>query len=667
MGDLMKRTIAAALCSIAASAAFSQEDAVVVTAQRFPERRLDAPVGMTVITAEDIARDTARTVPEVLSHLGGLQVRNSSGTPDQQIDLRGFGVTGDQNTLVMLDGVRLNEADLSSARLSSIPLQSIERIEILRGSGSVLYGDNAVGGTINIVTRGPGPGRRSDVLVGAGSYGTYDARASTNVAGERSGITASAEHLESDNYRANNRLRQDSMAGDLRLAGDGTTAGLKFGADTQRLQLPGALTEAQIASDPRAASTPNNWSAREGAFATLMLGHRLGDADLAADLGYREKESTAFFAGSGGFPATYTDTRTRNLSFSPRVRAPFRLGSLDNAVVAGFDWNDGDFDRRFASTVEALGGPDFGTSGSQQSAGSYLQYSGRFTSGTKITAGAREQRVVDRQTATGAFPGAEQRTVHTLDAGEVGLEQPVADGLQVFGKYGKSFRIATIDENAPGSTATGGPLKPQTARSKEAGVEYRRSEARWRLSTYRIDLDNEIHFMPLVPGAFFNGFNINLPPTRRQGVELFGSERLSPALELSGNVISQTARFRSGEFGGIDVTGHDVPLVPRRLANLRAAWQATASTRVTAATRYVGRQRYDNDQANLFREMPSYSVTDLKVAHRIGRATWGLALNNAFDKRFYSYAIVDDPTAPTTFSGYPEAGRTVMGTLELAL
>ena len=661
----MKRTIVAASClaaAFAASTVHAQEDAVVVTAQRFPERRLDAPVGMTVITAEEIARDTARTVPEVLSHLGGLQVRNSSGTPDQQIDLRGFGVTGDQNTLIMLDGVRLNEAELSSAKLSAIPLQSIERIEILRGSGAVLYGDNAVGGTINIVTRGPKPGRTGDVLVGAGSYGTYDARASTNVATGRSGITASAEHLESDNYRANNRLRQDSMTGDWRLGDERGNVGLKFGADTQRLQLPGALSEAQIATDPRAASTPNNWSAREGAFAILSLARPLGNADFGADLAYREKESTAFFAGTGGSPATYQDTRTRNLGFSPRVRAPFRLGGIENVLVAGFDWSDWDFDRRFASSVDALGGPDFGTGGSQQSAGTYVQYSGRLAQGTKLTAGAREQRVVDRQVPLG-FPGPEQRVVHTMDAGEVGLEQALAERFTLFGKYGKSFRIATVDEN--GFTLTGEPLKPQTARSKEAGVEYRRSDTRLRLSAYRIDLDNEIHFNPLAAPPF--GANVNLPPTRRQGAELFASGRLVPALEVSGNFIAQSARFRTGDFGGADLAGNQVPLVPRRLATLRAAWQPAPGTVATAATRYVGRQRYDNDQANLFREMPSYSVTDLKIAHRRGRATWGLALNNVFGKRYYSYAIVDSPTAPTTFNAYPEAGRSVMGTLELAL
>jgi iron complex outermembrane recepter protein len=655
----MKRSIAAAICSLAASIAFPQEDAVVVTATRFPERRLDAPVGMTVITAEDIARDTARTVPEVLSHLGGLQVRNQ-GTPDLQIDLRGFGITGDQNTLIMLDGVRLNEAELTPAKLSAIPLQSIERIEILRGSGSVLYGDNAVGGTINIVTRGPKPGRRSDLFAGAGSYGTYDLRASTNLADERSGVVASAGHLESDNYRANNRLRQDNMAGDVRFTGDGANVGLKFGADTQRLQLPGGRTEAELSSDPRGTRTPGDWSARESAFTTLTLGRTLGGNDLAADLGYREKVSTAFFANFG----TYQRTNTRNLAFSPRIRVPFAVFGVDSVLVAGVDWSDWDFDRRFASSFDALGGPDFGgTNGQQQSAGTYFQYGGRFGAGTKLTAGAREQRVTDRQIAIGAGTP-EQKFIQTLDAGEVGLAQPLSERFQLYGKYGKSFRIADVDEN--GATQTGEPLKAQTARSKEAGVEYRQRDSRWRASAYRIDLENEIHFNPLIAPLLFC-CNTNLSPTRRQGVELFGSERLSPAFEVSGNLISQSAKFRSGEYGGFDVTGHDVPLVPRRLASLRAAWQVSQDTLVTGATRYVGRQRYDNDQANLFREMPTYSITDLKIAHRRGRATWALAIGNVFDKRYYSYAIVDSPTAPTTFSAYPEIGRNVMATLELAL
>ena len=110
-------------------------DPVVVTASRFPERALGTAVGTRVITAEDIARSAARTLPEIIGQLGGVHIRDASGSPNQQLDLRGFGITGDQNTLVLLDGVRVSAIDLSSPHLMSIPLESIERIEILAGGG----------------------------------------------------------------------------------------------------------------------------------------------------------------------------------------------------------------------------------------------------------------------------------------------------------------------------------------------------------------------------------------------------------------------------------------------------------------------------------------------------------------------------------------------------
>jgi iron complex outermembrane receptor protein len=143
-----------------------EEPAVVVTATRFPEQRLDAPIGMTVITAKQVAESAARTLPQLLSQEAGIVTRDSTGGPDWQIDLRGFGITGDQNTLVLLNGQRLNEIELTTIGWTAIPLDSIERIEILRGSGSVLYGGGTTGGTINIITKTPPPGATAATIGG---------------------------------------------------------------------------------------------------------------------------------------------------------------------------------------------------------------------------------------------------------------------------------------------------------------------------------------------------------------------------------------------------------------------------------------------------------------------------------------------------------------------
>src|SRR6185436_11744136 len=187
----------------------------------------------------DIERSPAATVPQLLQSLAGIRTRDLSGSPNLQVDMRGFGIFGDQNTLVLLDGVRISEYEQTPVNWAAIPLDAIERIEVLRGSG-------ATGGTINIITRAPRAGERSaSVYGGAGSFSTYEARAGLNLGGDGVGLRANAGHYESDNYRDNNRVRIDNFQGDARWWGASGALSLKFGADDQRQGFPGAITEAQ--------------------------------------------------------------------------------------------------------------------------------------------------------------------------------------------------------------------------------------------------------------------------------------------------------------------------------------------------------------------------------------------------------------------------------------
>jgi len=659
--ETLKRSIAAALIAAAAPFALAQspEDAVVVTATRFPERRLDAPVGMIIIGAQEIARDTARTLPELLSHLGGVYTRDNSGSPDRQVDLRGFGITGDQNTLVLLDGVRINENDLSTTKLSSIPLQSIERIEILPGGGAVLFGGGASGGTINIITKAPTPNQTSGSLfAGYGSYASADIRAGANYAGEQLGLALNAGHQESNNYRRNNRLRQDSLVGDTRYGDGETNVGLKFGADLQRLQLPGVRSEVEYVDDPRGAHTPRDWSERQGEFGTLSFSRSVGPLGFAADFGYRDGESTAFFA-----PSSYSRINQRNLAFSPRVRWLFTAFGIDNVLIAGVDWSDWDYDRRSASSLSAFGMPDFSTSGTQRSLGTYVQYNGQLTASTKLTLGVRDQRATDHRMATGFGPP-DQSETQNLQAWEVGISQTLTERWQVYGKASTSFRVANIDEN--GATATGELLKAQTARHKELGVEYRLRGAKLRASLFEIDLDNEIYFSPLVPGPFGPGANTNLSPTHRSGAELSGQWPVTPTVDLAGSFAYQVAKFRTGTYGGVDVSGKDVPLVPRQLASLRLSWRVADKTIFGAAANYVGHQRYDNDQDNSFpRVMPAYALVDVKLTKEWADWKYSAAINNLFDKKYFNYGVVDTfNVCGTPTCVYPQAGRVFFASAE---
>ncbi len=133
-----------------------------------------AGTSTTVITADDITRSPAQTVQEIIAQVPGVQLTSLFGGVNgaqTTVDLRGFGATAVSNTLILINGRRVNDIDMQGVDLSTIPRDSIQRIEITKGnSGAVLYGDNAMGGVINIVTKTgvTGPPLAARIEVGAG-------------------------------------------------------------------------------------------------------------------------------------------------------------------------------------------------------------------------------------------------------------------------------------------------------------------------------------------------------------------------------------------------------------------------------------------------------------------------------------------------------------------
>jgi iron complex outermembrane receptor protein len=651
---MSRSLLAAALAAFALPAYPQSDDSVVVTATRFSEYQRDLPVGMTVFTQEDIRLSGASTLPEFLQRVPGLVTRNNSGSPDLQLDLRGFGVSGDQNNVVLVNGTRLSENELVPAKIQSIPLSSIERIEILRGAGAVTYGSGATGGAINIITAAPRPAEQALAAgVAVGGFGSSDLRASGSWANETLGITLHANRYDTDNYRANNALRQDNFEGSVRLFGKGSdTLALNLGSDRQNLRLPGVRTRAQLDSDPRGTDTLRDYSMREGWHLDLSGARKAGDVDLAADLVRRNRQATALFGDYffGGLFDTFVDTRADSLSFTPRAKIPFKVAGRDAHLVVGYDWSDWDYTSRQANSPPTITLPFVSTQASQENRAWYAQAHFSVAATTLLTAGYRTQRT--RNQITDVLAGTTQRRTDTPDAWELALRHRFNPPLSVYGRVGTSYRVPTVDENA--LTPTGAAiLKVQTSRDAETGIEYRGGPLGLRAALYRNEIENEIHFNRLI--GFF-GANTNLSPTRRQGLETEGSWQATSALRLAVAYNIREAKFRSGVYGGVNVTGNDVPMVPKQTANLKASWQFAPKSAFVADVRYVGKQRYDNDQANTFPTlMPAYSVTDVRVTQEVSGWTLALAVNNLFDKHYYSYAVRN--AAGTSFSAYPERPR----------
>ena len=620
-------------------------DPVVVTSTRFESEQQQQPIAAQVITAEEIRESSATTVSEVLSKLGNVQTRISfTGVPDTPIDLRGFGMTGDQNTLVLVNGQRISEFENATARLSAIPLDSIERIEILRGSGAVLYGSGASGGTINIITRSSIAAPLSgNVSAQIGSHDSRDLRGGMQVGGENWGLRLNAQHYENDNYRKNNRVKQDAINGELRLGNQKDFIALGFNADNQKARLPGPRTEAELWSDRRGTNTPSDYLNSKNQMVFLRGEKNLGDVTLGLDIGHRDKQGDMYNQSTWGSSRMKTDVKTTIVS--PRVLWKSKFGNVDNQLTAGIDWSEWTYQNDTTGTgwLSSLD-----EHGKQKNRAIYIRDEMRFPTGTRLSLGARRESV-EQNHRERLVPNPESSTKQYLNAHEIALQQELGRDFSAYSRVGRSFRVANIDENRCWFAPCPAPLKPQTSQDREVGVQWSGKRASMRAGLFQMNVDNEIHYNALTYS------NMNLSPTRHRGLELEGKVFLGDSVDVAARYTRTQAKVREGVYGGVNVTGNEVPMVPKDRIGLNIGWQATDDTRATFNVIYTGKQRYDNDQANRFRRMPAYVVADLKVSHQMGPWRFAAGINNLFDKKYYSYGIVNG--AYTSFNAYPEDRR----------
>lgn len=679
----MRFAVAVAVLAAFALPVYSQhEDSVVVNATRFAEDARRLPASVTVLKQEDIAQSAARTLPELLQEQVGITMKDFYGNNGAvtSIDLRGFGVTGPQNTLILLDGRRITDIDLSSVQWSAIPLAGIERIEILRGTGAVLYGDGASTGVINIVTRSPL--KQGAVLEAFGRAATFNTREGQLYGSHTSGnfgINASVYGFTSEGYRANNRNEQQNNTASLRWDFGGTTLDLRAAADSQELRLPGArriqpsIGLNEYLADPRGAQTPLDYASRDGKRASLALGHRLGDAELSVGLDWRQKDQRAYF-DQGGFPV-YRADGLEVTSLTPRLRLPLATGGITHRLTLGADLHAWRYDSRRSDLPENTAQPINRVRASQDNQALYLHDLVEVTRATQISLGWRAERVryAASDAADPAAPGfffntaaPAARATQRQHAWELGLRHAISPAWSVFGRAGRSLRFVNVDEiyeNDAFFNAQFQILRPQHALTHEAGAEWRGGGHSLRATVFRTDVTDEIHLDPFSTGVG----NTNLPPSRRQGIELDGGWQAAERLRLRFGYAYTDAKFREGVLAGspfaigtnLNVAGKHVPLVPQHKLNAGFAWDISGATQLAGTLTALSSQFMDNDEPNTFgTKIPRYATVDLKLGHRFAWGKMALTVNNLFGSHYYTYAVRSAFVADR-YAVYPLPGRTV--------
>jgi iron complex outermembrane receptor protein len=650
----------------------------------------------TTITAQDIERSPSHSLADILSREPGVQATNLFGGVNgaqQRVDMRGFGASSVSNTLILIDGRRINDLDQAVIDLTNIPRESIERIEITRGnSGVVLYGDGAVGGVINIITKnavGAKPGGRIDGAFG--SLGYRDGNASVRGSNGPWSASIYGNSIASEGYRDNNEYRQQNGVGDFRYTVDQGSVYLNVQASDQNLGLPGGRRVQpsagidKMVTERQGAFTPYDWTNTQGQAVTAGFTRVLAPGwEVIVDGGVRRKEQQAqFFFATETAASTSgragVDTTLTTSSFTPRVKVDSTLFGLPTKAVGGFDYYHADYDSDRPQILGAT--PIHRYDLKQSSAALYWQQTVSVLPSTDISFGGRVQETKIRArdafdpNAPGAvafffgFPvdtqGIPLDKKDTNRAYHLGAEHRFNDSFSVFGRIAQSFRVPNVDDRVGMVTAMSGvpttfDLRPQRSHDVEGGVRLRFGNLNVQWSMYDMHLTDEIHFR-FGPPPNFDVTNTNLDPTRRYGHETIVNYAVSESLRLKGGLAFTRAKFRDGVF-----EGNDVPLVSKWTGSAGFSWDVWQKyLTLDTVVRYVGQRRMDNDQMNLQPLIPAHTIVDLRIGGEIDKFFWSFAVQNLFDVEYFDYAIASPfpfgfGSTLGTYNAYPQPGRTYM-------
>ena len=575
---------------------------IVVTAGRVAQTAEETLASVTVITREDIERSQALSVPDLMRGVPGVSLSNNGGPgKSSSVFLRG---TDSGQVLVLIDGVKVGSATLGSTAFEHIPVEQIERIEIVRGPRSSLYGSEAIGGVIQIFTRKGGGVLKPSFSLGVGSYDTYKGSAAVSGGGANSWFSASLSGVDTQGFNDCNGepnvagcfTYEPDKDGYRNLSGN-LRAGHRFDNGAE-VDVHWLRTE----GDSKFDGDFQNES--ETLQQLLSAGLRLTPMDiwaLSLKAGRSRDESDNF--KDGAFSSRFESERD-TLSWQNDLTL-----ASDHLLTLGVDYQDDKVSGTTAYTVTT-----------RDNVGLFGQYLGRF--------GMHDLQA--------SLRGDDNEQFGSQTTGSLAWGYEFGGGLRLTASYGTAFKAPTFNELY--FPEFGNPnLSPEESASIEAGLSATTAWGSWSVNLYQTDIDDLIAF----DADIFAPANIDA--ARIRGLEAVLDARLGQ-WDLSSN-ITLLDPINKG-----DGPNRNKRLARRAKQSLRMDLDRSFDRYSLGATLLGVGRRYD-DIANS-RELDAYVTLDLRGEYRFAQA-WRLQarIDNLFDEEYETAAF------------YNQSGRSVFVTL----
>ncbi len=615
---------------------------------------------ISIIDQEDIKNSTARYVPELLKSKAGIVVKNTTGNPKgMTVDIRGFGDTANRNVLVLVDGRRTNPMDISGPDWAAIPLETVERIEIIRGPSSVLYGDNAAGGVINVVTKKAGAGVHAKAEAEVGLHQYKRTKATVSGSNDWANGLFHYENTQDDGWRNNTQYWANDWFGKFGV-GPFYGAGVNFtaGHHRDRSGLPGALSTADIESIGRRGSKfskDHTWSQETYFTADPEWKFELGENgfSISGFNSFQRRLSKADYVSMGSNAMNNLDS----YEFQPKISWARPLTNwLTSKFTTGLDFFAGTNDIKNVS-----GGlwpfAKFATV-TKKSLDVYLIENLSAWDKLLLNLGFRGGWAKYTFDQTGDTTNFETKGMRNASF-DFGAGYKLFESSLAYFDVSRSFRMPATDEfySTWATPGLNSGLKQQQEMDYELGIRdntFKPLEI--AANIFLADIKDEIYVNPLTSA------NTNYAsPTRRYGFELESSLKLFEKRWFNitpfFNLTTQKPYFKGGDY-----SGKRIPMVPDFKYAVGYALQPVKGLTISTELNHLGPQFAINDQENDLPKLKSYTVVDMKVRYNWRGATVWISLTNLFNKKYSEYSV-DNWMGGTDY--YPAQGRNLVSGFSL--
>ena len=650
---------------------------VVVSASRIEQKLRDVPANVTIITREEIQQSPARTVDDLLRQIPGFSLfRRSSSLVThptaQGVSLRGIGPSGVSRTLVLLDGVPLNDSFGGWVYWSKVPLESIDRIEVVRGGGSGVYGNYALAGVINIVTRRP-EARVAQAKLDLGTRNTVDADLMASHVMGPWGASVEGNFFRTDGYKI---VREDQR-GKIDIDADSSHETFNGRVEyTPSLASSFFLTGSFFHED-RGNGTPLQKNSTEAGY--LGTGGRLRTADGSDwQLTLFSHLQTFNSTFSAAAPDRNSETPALNqfdvpsTAFGANLQWSKQIHQA-HLMTAGTDlrWIDGETNEDFtfnailnAFTRRRKAG------GEQFLAGAYLQDIFTPAPGWQVTIAGRldfwqsfDASRVERNKQTGAIT----RNTPFSDRDELAFSPKVAllyhatDQISLRGSFYQGFRAPTINELfrpfrvRNDITEANENLKPERLIGGEVGMDYSVAKNLLaRLTGFWNEVEDPVANVTkgtgpgtVAPCGFVPAGGVcrqrqNLGRTQIRGVEAELEYRPFVPWTLSGSYLFNDTEVLSAP-NQPALEGKRIAQVPQHQFTLKATYTNPALVNVSVQGRFVGDQ-FEDDLNSL--KLGDYFVVDLMLWRsipipKVSASELFFSVENLFDRTYEAGKTTD--------------------------